>query len=318
MISVELDIFSGNPNPVWTLTATEEKELMARVMADPSLTLPPKSAGGLGYRGFIISASNEARNTLEKSGLPSRFYIESKENVDAETALLNSIEAEKKVADDVRQVAFDSIKATSQLWSEYWRTHTTTNSLALDIPTGAGSETSDNGLTANIPRNAPRPDKNASASPEACGPVVYSSDTNFSFWNDSYSIVRNNCYNYAANYRSHTFAQPGRVTGAQWSSLADCSTVPGSVSYGADSDGFETVCYPSGNQLYVCLVLWANNDFHWYRLAANNHWCHKPGQTAARNYDNSGNWIADPATCNRGPYTLVCSYRYYPNGWSVS
>jgi hypothetical protein len=316
MITVELDIFSGNPNPVWTLTAQEEKELMARVFADPSLTLPPKSAGRLGYRGFIISASSEARNTLEKSGLPSRFYIESQENVDAEAALLNSIEAGKRVKDDVRQVALDSIKSTNQLWSEYWRTHTKSDSLALDVPTAVGHETSVNSLEPNIPRDVTRPDENADSL--VCGPLVYTSDTNFSFWNDGFSIRRNNCYNYAANYKSNTFAQPGRVTGAQWTSLADCSTVPGSVSYGADSDGFETVCYPSGNQLYVCLVLWANNDFHWYRLAANSHWCHKPGQTAARNYDNSGNWISDPATCDRGPYTLVCSYRYFPNGWSVS
>lgn len=306
MITVELDIFSGNPNPVWTLTAQEEKEFVARVMSDPSLTLPPKSAGGLGYRGFTISASNEARNTLEKSGLPSRFYIESKENADAETALLNSIEAGKTVNDDVRQVAFESIKATNQIWSEYWRTHTTNDSLDLDARSARGSETS-----LEVPDNV-------IASPEACGPLVFTSDTNFSFWNDGFSIRRNNCYNYAANYKSNTFAQPGRKSGVQWTSLADCSTVPGSVSYGANADGFTTACYPTGNQLYVCLVLWANNDFHWYRLAANSHWCHKPGQTAARNYDNSGNWISDPATCNRGPYTLVCSYRYSLNGNTVS
>jgi hypothetical protein len=309
MITVELDIFSGNPNPVWTLTAQEEKEFVARVMSDPSLTLPPKSAGGLGYRGFTISASNEARNTLEKSGLPSRFYIESKENADAETALLNSIEAGKTVNDDVRQVAFESIKATNQIWSEYWRTHTSNDSLDLDARSTRGSE---------ILLEASQTDDNVIASPEACGPLVFTSDTNFSFWNDGFSIRRNNCYNYAANYKSNTFAQPGRKSGVQWTSLADCSTVPGSVSYGANADGFTTACYPTGNQLYVCLVLWANNDFHWYRLAANSHWCHKPGQTAARNYDNSGNWISDPATCNRGPYTLVCSYRYSLNGNTVS
>jgi hypothetical protein len=203
----------------------------------------------------------------------------------------------------------DSIKATNQIWSEYWRTHTTIDSLALDARSAEGSETS---------LDASQSDDNVIASPEACGPVVYTSDTNFSFWNDGFSIRRNNCYNYAANYKSNTFAQPGRKSGVQWTSLANCSETPGSVAYGANADGFTTACYPTGNQLYVCLVLWANNDFHWYRLAANGHWCHKPGQTAARNYDNSGNWISDPATCNRGPYTLVCSYRYSLNGNSVS
>jgi hypothetical protein len=97
MITVELDIFSGNPNPEWTLTRKEESELIARVLAEPSLTQPPKKAGRLGYRGFIISASDEAKESLKKSGLPSRFYLSAKRNVRAEKSLLDSLEAGKKV-----------------------------------------------------------------------------------------------------------------------------------------------------------------------------------------------------------------------------
>lgn len=312
MITVELDIFSGNPNPRWTLTPKEENELIARVMAEPSLTSPPKSAGGLGYRGFTISTDNEAKRTLEKSGLPSRFYIESKENVDAELALINSTKAEKMTADEVRQVALDSIKKTNQVWSEYWKTHPTNESFASDRISSEGYEPSD--LKPDIPLDTAPPAENAVS---ACGPVLVSSDTDFSFWNDAYSITRNNCYNFASGYRSHTFAQPGRKSGVALTSLANCGSSVGSVSYCASFDGFSTTCY-TGNQFYACLVLWANNDFHWYRLCANSHWCHKPGGTAARNYDDSGFLIADPATCNRGPYTLVCSYRYFPYGWTVN
>lgn len=312
MITVELDIFSGNPNPKWTLTPKEENELINRVMAEPSLTSPPKSAGGLGYRGFTISTDNAAKRTLEKSGLPSRFYIESKENAAAELALINSIEAGKMTADEVRQVALESIKNTNRTWSDYWKTHQSVESLSLDKPSKEGYEPSD--LKPNIPLGTPAPDENANA---ACGPTMISSDTDFSFWNDAYSITRNNCYNFASGYRSHTFAQPGRKSGVMWTSLANCGSSAGSVSYGASFDGFSTTCY-TGNEFYACLVLWANNDFHWYRLCANGHWCHKPGGTAARNYDDSGNWITSPSTCNRGPYTLVCSYRYFPYGWTVN
>ena len=56
-----------------------------------------------------------------------------------------------------------------------------------------------------------------------------------------------------------------------------------------------------------------DNDFHFYRLCSGGLWCHKPGKTAARNYDNSGVHISDPATCDRGPYTLVCGYYYADN-----
>lgn len=312
MITVELDIFSGNPNPRWTLTPKEENELIARVMAEPSLTAPPKSAGGLGYRGFTISADNKAKNILERSGLPSMFYIESKESLDAQLALINSIDAEKITSDEVRQVALDSIITTSRTWADYWRTHTSIDSLSSETPSPEGYEPSDTF----------KPNASADATPPTgdnlvCGPFVYLSDTNFTFWNAGNVIRKNNCYNFASAYRSNTFAQPGRKSGVMWNTLADCSTSPGTVSYGAEADGFTLPCWDSVQELYTCLVMWANNDYHWYRLCANGHWCHKPGQTAARNYDNSGNLISDPATCNRGPYTLVCSYRHFPYGWTV-
>jgi hypothetical protein len=314
MITVELDIFSGNPNPRWKLTPKEESELIARVMAEPSLTSPPKSAGGLGYRGFTISADNKSKSVFEKSGLPSMFYIESKESLDTQLALINSIDAEKITSDEVRQVALDSMITTNRAWADYWRTHTSIDSLSSDTPATEGFEPS-NDFKPNAPADATPPTEGAAL---VCGPLVLLSDTDFSFWNGGSVIRKNNCYNFASAYRSNTFAQPGRKSGVMWNTLADCSYAPGTVSYGAEADGFTTTCWDSVNELYTCLVMWPNNDYHWYRLCANSHWCHKPGQTAARNYDNSGNWIADPATCNRGPYTLVCSYRYFKYGSTVS
>src|SRR5215472_2176226 len=58
---VTLEVFSGRPNPSWTLSADEEKEFLRRLQGlAPSARSP--SQGGLGYRGFrIINNSKEAQ-----------------------------------------------------------------------------------------------------------------------------------------------------------------------------------------------------------------------------------------------------------------
>jgi hypothetical protein len=54
MFYVELDVFSGRPNPRWPLTSEEAEELSARV----SRLAPDGGAGkpstALGYRAFIV------------------------------------------------------------------------------------------------------------------------------------------------------------------------------------------------------------------------------------------------------------------------
>lgn len=56
---VELDIFSGMPNPTWTLTTAEADTFLKQVDA-----LPPTSgkqlSGNLGYRGFIVQCTKGA------------------------------------------------------------------------------------------------------------------------------------------------------------------------------------------------------------------------------------------------------------------
>jgi hypothetical protein len=52
-VEVMLDIFSGRPNPRWTLSDQQVNDLQARLRALPESTpvMPP----GLGYRGFIVT-----------------------------------------------------------------------------------------------------------------------------------------------------------------------------------------------------------------------------------------------------------------------
>ena len=127
-------------------------------------------------------------------------------------------------------------------------------------------------------------------------------------WNTPAVQPHNNCYNYANNQITNTFAQPGRAHAKQAQQMA-CPK----VTTAAIADGLKTVPNFShglgpGKGWYVALVVWPNVDYHWYRQDNVGCWSHKPGQTAARNVDNGGQAIADPKTCNRGPYVDFCCY----------
>ena len=50
------------------------------------------------------------------------------------------------------------------------------------------------------------------------------------WWNDGGQIqFNNNCYNYGSNYRTDTYAQPGRAAGAMYTSLSCASVKPAPV-----------------------------------------------------------------------------------------
>ncbi|MCE9668080.1 hypothetical protein LY474_09670 [Myxococcus stipitatus] len=265
MVTVELDIFSGRPNPKWTLSEREVRQLAERIRADPSLLLPlDAETGGLGYRGFILNAEDTgSADDWKRLGLPSQVRLGGRFQpgaAESSSFLLHTAESARLDLKDpgpVLGVAERTIVET------------------LSVPGFA---------------------------PSYCTPAALSSDTDFSFWNGAAYQRYNNCYNFASNYRTNTFAQPGRAAGSMYTSI-DCGSVGGA----AERDGWQLTCRDDINY-NVCLVIWPNFDYHWYRWCANNHWCHKPGQTAARNYDNSNNLITNPEAADRGGYTIFCGY----------
>lgn len=62
------------------------------------------------------------------------------------------------------------------------------------------------------------------------------------------------------------------------------------------------------NCIKVALVISPNLDFHWYREDKSRLWSHKPGIGPVTYFDNSENFIRDPRTADRGPYTIFCGY----------
>jgi len=76
MFEVELDIFSGRPNPRWTLDGREEAELIER-MSDRTVPFvaPNDTDGYLGYRGFVLRATGNTAAVLTSRGLPTEFRV---------------------------------------------------------------------------------------------------------------------------------------------------------------------------------------------------------------------------------------------------
>lgn len=76
MFEVELDIFSGRPNPRWTLDGREEAELIER-MSDRTVSFvaPNDTDGYLGYRGFVLKATGNTAAVLQSRGLPTEFRV---------------------------------------------------------------------------------------------------------------------------------------------------------------------------------------------------------------------------------------------------
>ncbi len=265
MIEVELDVFSGTPNPRWVLTALEGEELTQRLLDGSETPIPigfeePR----LGYRGFIVRSTGVHADVLEKSGRPTTFRLRQAmvgAAADAERSLL--------------QTNLDSALSPteSRLVSEAVMSE-------LDLSTGEQSSAV------------------AAAAASVCS-LLYTSWNDFSFWNGT-RRNDNNCYNYASNYASNTFAQPGLKGGSVFSALTVAS-----IKAAMRRDGWIDDCNTSN--LKVALVIWPGLDFHFYRKNLNSagtaRWCHKPGHTPARNTDNSGAYITSPQTCDRGGYT---------------
>jgi hypothetical protein len=154
----------------------------------------------------------------------------------------------------------------------------------------------------------------AVVNPQASGAPAY----NPAAWNDPAWVECNNCYNYACNIRTDTFAQPGYAHGI------DPSTNCQEVGNAAQADGLqqaEKKC--AGCTHLVALVIAPDYpDYHWYRLDDNGRWSHKPGGTPATDLDASDHPITNPETAERhysGPdydldYNTFCTYYCVDNG----
>ena len=314
-VRVTIDIFSGRPNPVWILDEPLAKEVLRQISAEPGVISPAdQDRGVLGFRGLLLEIEGEDKLPW-KIRLAGGFSKQESRGLEIAEQLIASLgratvlpshgEADRK--------AFEGLDLVTLVRQEL-------NNVPLD------------GAAALVDLSSPSPTAPVEKAANQLGgnnDVIYgwttynqgaclyeASGFNPSYWNASNVQPYNNCYNYATNRRTDTFAQPGRATGAGTTTM-QCST----VANGAVSD--QNLADPSCGASYLAprdrmaLVIWPGVDYHWYRRhngsGNDEFWGHKPGSTAARKTDNSGLVIYNPETANRGGYTTFCGYFYSPS-----
>lgn len=68
-VTIELDAYSGRPNPTWKLTPAEAEQLAGRLRGMPELSEASPPEAVLGYRGFRVA------NPGGDGGIPERIYV---------------------------------------------------------------------------------------------------------------------------------------------------------------------------------------------------------------------------------------------------
>lgn len=295
-MKVTLNVFSGRENPSFELSEKDAKAFVDR-FAKKTVLPAADHQKDLGYGGFSIEATSDLRLP---DGVPTSFYVDGDlargvSEFGHGDPLLNASEA----ADAAQWLLSKAGKSVHDEVASY---------VLGEIKTRAKGR-----KPAAILK--PAEDLQFKALVLAASCTIANTAYNPGFWNVQPTQANNNCYNYAMNNRSNTFAQPGRKTGHMYTAF-DCTNVGNAATF----DGCKPTC--SGSNKLVALVIWPGHDFHWYRRHSEGFWGHKPGSTAARNWDNSNQVIngttLTPANCNRGNYTNFCGYRYSPTGMIVS
>jgi hypothetical protein len=289
-------MFSGRPDPEWIITdADEVEDIVEPAAAGRAAAAPGRGYLGIGFREIRVTRLSD--DPLRKRRGRREFALASlaAEDFRESGQLARRVVEAMPLNQDVRLVAHELTPLTREL-----------RDLILERLER---------YLADPPRISvfkwpPYSPLRTTIKDEQCKNCQYEvSQFNPGFWNTPSVQPYNNCYNYGRNWRTDTFAQPGRAHGAQTSTMA-CSN----VTTAAMADGLvhRCDCLPISEwpRRLMALVIDPGWDYHWYRHQRDGFWGHKPGSTAARNTDNSNVIITNPETCDRGGYTDFCGYFY--------
>jgi hypothetical protein len=305
MLKITVDVFSGRPNPTWIMDDKRGDDLLKKISRKKQIiSKSDKGYNGLGFRGIKLELLGDETSSNK---LPSTFKI------------ADGLAKDQKASIDLAKEIVDQMTRYERANMDVFRLTPIDKRIQKVI---LGSiEQYERDLKRiqkyiRIKIRWPISPIRVTVKDSECSSCKYEeSRFNPDFWNaDPYVRANNNCYNYGRNWKTNTFAQPGRHSGATASSMS-CSA----VKTAAMNDGLVERCDCLPHSEYprrlMALVIAPGIDYHWYRKQTGGFWGHKPGGTAARNYDNSGVLIVDPQTCDRGAgtylnYTDFCGFFY--------
>lgn len=321
MLEIELDVFSGMPNPTWILSKRQEATLSELLKAEPQQISPVTTSDepfGLGYRGLIVRRIKsddgvwDETMSAQRTPFPNEFRIGSRAAKEASAAdwLLKTGKRQgARIVDEVQDVVARGVVLlkTARGTPEPGTTNLSARrveeaEIAVETPCRCAAKTTLRG-----------------SKWWAC-PSNYLS-ANAGYFNDPAHVARNNCYCFASNHRPDVrYAKPGQRAGKPATSITCAGVIAG-----LRADGWSDGCQP--NCLTIALVIWPNVDYHFYRLVTGSPywwWGHKPGGTPAKYTDDCGHAIYQyqgkgyaPNNICRGSYKDFCGYFYQNNNTAL-
>lgn len=220
-IRITIDIFSGRPNPVVELDGKNAKDVLERLQPTTPLAGDEAEKAAtpiLGYRGLVIEQTGTSADSKD---LPARFRVSS-------GRLTGKGLAHNATDTDFEQFFF-STKGPAKKAKD-----TKNLQPLIKAEVARAIEIREQLVLTTIPFPI--------VIACTCGPLYEPT-----WWNDGgQKQLNNNCHNYATNYRSDTFAQPGRAAGAMYTALSCASVLPAAVKDALeDAPGANNKC-PSG------------------------------------------------------------------------
>jgi len=265
--TVKLDMYSGNDDSEWTIGPGHQ--LYGQLAHSVNHGPPTSMFTGLGYRGFIVQARNAFGQSAWKT-------VGRHTNRQLETLLLQT-----RPDNTISLPAYNHIRSCI-----YGQVPTMNGMISIKITTEE--------------KKKRRKKRQAQIGGRRC-------NTRFEpgLWNNGRVQARNNCYNYATNRITNTFAQPGRGSGRRFTRREATDVYQACL-----RDGLTELAGPRArfNECLVALFIWPGEDYHFFRLDSNGLWSQKSGRTEARAVDDSGRRIIDPRTADRGPYTVFAGW----------
>src|SRR5690242_11412125 len=198
--TVTLNVFSGRPNPRWILSDEQALDLRERIQreANPTAAAPPGLVRGLGYRGVEVRFDDSSEPVIIHGGV-----------VGTHGAAPNLVDKDRAIEKYIVGGLPDN--ALAKEIADPVRAHVERD-LATHIDIGQIGPIIFNPCPKNV---------------AACAPPYEPA-----MWNFNPTQPNNNCYNYANDRVTNTFAQPGRYHNAMYTQLTCANVQPAAVADG--------------------------------------------------------------------------------------
>jgi len=319
VLRITVDIFSGRPNPTWIIGSDDETYEVLTAVAKDSRIAHKVDSGyyGLGYRGIRIDIVRHEDAAELK--LPTTFTITNGSGKNP----MAGVEVAARLIE--RMTLWGDISLPEH---SYTPIDDAMQKYLLDqlrrYPYEKPIRERDPRHEKPTGHRAPGQSPPLTVSDAACPTCdVELSPYDPSSWGiaNSNICLNNNCYNYACNLHTMTFAQPGRWPPAYTYIHVNFAQLDAAALH----DGLHRACdclsSSEKTRHFVALAIKPEvpaasgspsqpGDFHWYRKHNGNLWGHKVGSSPVSCKDYSGALITDPERCNSGDYTVFGGYYY--------